>query len=182
MAARIWWKRLRGIATSASWKVIVRALRIRREPILISRVCRLPLVSMIAFVDTSTSRVPRISAQRPPTLASQQGGANRRETQEPSVMSSQTPSITVRQILSEIWIPVLVTVMTVIAHDAVTGQSSGGAVIGAMIGVSIVMIRQSSAHPDISPTRRRLRLAAVTFAGTAAALMALHLYRYATGG
>ncbi|MGD9729597.1 MAG: hypothetical protein AB7V39_24925 [Nitrospiraceae bacterium] len=97
-------------------------------------------------------------------------------------MSSQTPSITVRQILSEIWIPVLVTVMTVIAHDAVTGQSSGGAVIGAMIGVSIVMIRQSSAHPDISPTRRRLRLAAVTFAGTAAALMALHLYRYATGG
>ena len=96
-------------------------------------------------------------------------------------MSSETPSITVRQILSEIWIPVLVTVMTVIAHDAVTGQSSGGAVIGAMIGVSIVMIRQSSAHPDISPTRRRLRLAAVTFAGTAAALVALHVYRYATG-
>jgi hypothetical protein len=41
MAARMRWKRPRGIATSASWKVIVRARRTMRAPILISRVCRL---------------------------------------------------------------------------------------------------------------------------------------------
>ena len=41
MAVRICWKRSRVIATSASWKVIVRAWRTTRAPILISLVCRL---------------------------------------------------------------------------------------------------------------------------------------------
>lgn len=41
MKARMRWKRSAGIATSASWKVILQAWRTTRAPILMSRVCSL---------------------------------------------------------------------------------------------------------------------------------------------
>ena len=90
------------------------------------------------------------------------------------------PSITVRDILREAWIPIIVVTIVFMLHRAFTGVSSGGGVMGAIIGVTMVSGPKILARrPDLARWQSRLALACIAFVASIAALLADHLIGYA---
>lgn len=88
-----------------------------------------------------------------------------------------TPASDFVAMLKDAWIPILVVLLIFIAHNIATGIDTGGAVIGAAAGVSVVGGHAAVARrPQLTPWRRRGMLAAISAGASVVALLLFHIF------